>query len=222
MKKLLFHAAEAKIYKTKEGVLKDRIKKTYRHPQLDLKLRKTRTKTEARLLIKAQQVGIPVPHLKQQTETTLLLEEVKGKKIADTLDKATNKQTLVKQLGTLIAQLHNAHLIHGDLTTSNIILRTKKRIIKNRSPSRTSDTRRSPTKSNLVLIDFGLGYESARAEDKATDLHVFKEALEAKHYQDATKLWTAFLTSYTKTIKDTRVLERLTAVEKRGRYKQQF
>ncbi|MBM3230545.1 Kae1-associated serine/threonine protein kinase [Candidatus Pacearchaeota archaeon] len=206
MKKLLFHAAEAKIYKTKEGILKERSVKSYRHPHLDLKLRKTRTKTEARLLIKAKQAGIPVPHLKQQTETTLLLEEVKGKKLADTLDKATNKQTLVKQLGTLIAQLHNAHLIHGDLTTSNIMIHEKKK----------------DTKTNLVLIDFGLGYESARAEDKATDLHVFKEALEAKHYQDATKLWTAFLTSYTKTIKDTRVLERLTAVEKRGRYKQQF
>ena len=201
MMKLLFHAAEAKVYHTKEGILKDRIEKSYRHPALDRKIRINRTKKEARLLTKAKVAGISVPGILQQAETILILEEIKGKKLAHTIDKASNKQALIKQLGTIIAQLHNNHLIHGDLTTSNVLC-TKL--------------------SKLTLIDFGLGFESQKPEDKATDLHVLKEALEAKHYKHAKTLWTTFLTSYKATILDKRVLERLTAVEKRGRYKQQF
>ncbi|MSS74820.1 Kae1-associated serine/threonine protein kinase [Candidatus Pacearchaeota archaeon] len=219
MKKILFHAAEAKLYQTKEGILKDRIEKTYRHPQLDLKIRRMRTRAEARLLTKALQAGIPVPQLLQQTETTLLLEEIKGKKLADTLDTASNKQALIKELGKIIAKLHNANLIHGDLTTSNILItivsKARKPSKLNPSPKRISDTR-------LTLIDFGLGYESNKIEDKATDLHVFKEALEAKHYRHAETLWTTFLASYTKATTNKQIITQLAKVELRGRYKQQF
>lgn len=227
--KLLFHAAEAKIYRTKEGILKDRIVKTYRHSALDTKLRRIRTRAEARLLQKAKHAGIPVPHLLHHTETTLIVEEIQGKKLADTLDTAKNKQALMQELGTTIANLHNAHLIHGDLTTSNILLTNKpaKKVKQsknkqNLSPKHTRDNSHQQNKANIVIIDFGLGSESARIEDKATDLHVFKEALEAKHYQHAETLWKTFLKGYNQTTNNKNILKQLTKVEARGRYKQQF
>jgi Kae1-associated kinase Bud32 len=201
MKTLLAHGAEAKIYHTKQGVLKDRITKNYRHPELDVKLRRTRTKTEARLLTKAREAGIPVPRVIQQTETTLTLEKIRGKKLAEILDKTSQKEQIADMFGQQIAQLHNSGIIHGDLTTSNILYTAKK---------------------ELVFIDFGLGYASQRTEDKATDIHVLKEALEAKHYQTVHIIWPRILKAYAQRITDTKVLAQLTKVEARGRYKQQY
>ena len=58
--KLIAQGAEAKIFKKKDSVLKDRIKKSYRLPQIDIKLRKSRTRSEAKILRKASGI-INVP-----------------------------------------------------------------------------------------------------------------------------------------------------------------
>ena len=109
----------------------------------------------------------------------------------------------MQKLGRQVAKLHVANIIHSDLTTSNAIL-TESQI-----PS---------TKSRVVLIDFGLSYISTKIEDRAVDLHLIKQALEAKHFQNHEALFQAFKKGY-KHEDSEKILERLEIVERRGRYK---
>ena len=104
----------------------------------------------------------------------------------------------MKQVGESIAKIHDADIIHGDLTTSNMILSNER----------------------VFFIDFGLGYISKKIEDKAVDLHLLKHALEAKHFKNWKILFEKFLEGYKKGKESKKILERLTAVEKRGRYKE--
>jgi len=71
----------------------------------------------------------------------------------------------MQMIGTEIAKMHQADIIHGDLTTSNMILR---------HPS-------SEKGLQLVLIDFGLAYVSSLVEDKAVDLYVLERAFASTH-----------------------------------------
>lgn len=193
--------AEAVIIQKGPNVIKKRVPKGYRHPQLDLKLRSRRTRTEARLLEKAAQV-VHVPKLIKVDERSkeLILEKIKGKKLASSLDKLNNKSSVAKKIGKEIAKLHDANIIHGDLTTSNLLLKG----------------------TNVFIIDFGLGFASHRVEDKAVDIHVFKEALEAKHPMYHKTLGTAFIEGYNASKNARVVLKQLEKVEKRGRYKTQY
>ena len=197
---IIAQGAEAIILKKKHHLVKDRIPKSYRIPQLDQRLRKQRTRKEIKLLEKSYPL-IPVPKVISSTESTIALEEIKGKKLAICLDNVKNSKSICQQIGKSIAILHDNDIIHGDLTTSNMII----------------------SKNKVFIIDFGLGFESRRAEDKAVDLHVLKEALEARHLIKFNEFWKTILTSYKKTSKNQKeTLKRLEAVEKRGRYKQSY
>lgn len=197
MSKIIARGAEAIIELNQGRVIKKRIAKGYRYLQLDEKIRKLRTRAESRLLEKAA-THINVPRVIQANEQTkeLVLEFIKGKKLADCLEDHTSK---AKQIGQTLAKLHKANLIHGDLTTSNMILQDSK----------------------IYLIDFGLGFQSSRVEDKAVDLHVLKEALEARHPKVWEKVWESIKTNY-KFQDSKRVLKQLEKVESRGRYKAQY
>ena len=73
------------------------------------------------------------------------------------------------------------------------------------------------------FIDFGLGFANGRVEDKAVDIYLIKEALEAKHFLHFEKFFKVVLEGYKKTSKHAaEVLKRLEKVEKRGRYKQNY
>lgn len=202
MKYILAQGAEAIILKKKESVIKQRLKKTYRLPQLDERLRSQRTKKEARLLGKAAQV-IPVPKLLETSleKKELHMQALKGKPLALILDNQKNKKAICTQIGKNIALLHDESIIHGDLTTSNMIFADKK----------------------VYFIDFGLGFESNNVEDKAVDLHVLKEALQARHYKSADTYWQIIEKAYASTSHQAqKTLQRLAQVEKRGRYKAQI
>ena len=90
---------------------------------------------------------------------------------------------LVKAIGVMIGKMHDANIIHGDITTSNIMI--KKRI------SEADDTSDPLTFSNvedslsirnrIVLIDFGLAMSSSLIEDKAVDLYVLQRAFSSTH-----------------------------------------
>lgn len=202
MKTLISQAAEAVIYLVDGKVVKDRIPKSYRLPLLDNKLRKQRTKKEARLLQKAAQI-IPVPKVISVSATSLELEYIKGEKLATCLDTLPLAQAekICKQLGSHLADLHDAGIIHGDLTTSNLIL---------------------PPDQKLYFLDFGLGFVSHKIEDRAVDLHVIKEALEAKHVARAEAYMKCIVDGYKKSNRAKETLARLSIVESRGRYKQQY
>lgn len=201
MKQIIGRGAEAILIKEKDYLIKDRIKKTYRLSVLDDKLRKQRTKKESRLLEKASKL-IPVPNMIRSDENEKIeMEFINGKKLSEQLDKLPNANKICIQIGENIAKLHDNNIIHGDLTTSNMIYSNKK----------------------VYFIDFGLGYESNKVEDKAVDLHLIKQALEAKHFANYEKYWKAIINSYNKSSKHGHdVIIRLTAVEKRGRYKQAY
>jgi len=198
---IIAQGAEAIIIKNKNEIIKDRIPKSYRLPIIDNRIRKQRTKREARLLIKAQTL-IPVPKLIKLDETNnkLILEYQKGKKLSQFLDKLKNNQKICKTIGKQIAILHDNNILHGDLTTSNMIYKNNK----------------------VYFIDFGLGFESNNAEDKAVDLHLIKQALEAKHFKHYEKYWKSILEGYKSSKSSKETLKRLEAVEKRGRYKQAY
>ncbi|HLC53734.1 MAG TPA: KEOPS complex kinase/ATPase Bud32 [Candidatus Nanoarchaeia archaeon] len=197
---IIAQGAEALIKKSGSNIIKDRIKKSYRLPILDERLRKQRTKKESKLLEKAISAGIKVPRVINQSQYSLVLEHIYGKKLASSLDNLKNKDPIAAQIGSTIARLHDLNIIHGDLTTSNMIL----------------------SKNDVYFIDFGLGSESARIEDKATDLHVLKEALEARHFKHASKLWESVLKGYQISKNARQVLKQLEKVEKRGRYKNSY
>ncbi|MEM2874168.1 MAG: KEOPS complex kinase/ATPase Bud32 [Candidatus Nanoarchaeia archaeon] len=195
MKQKIAQGAEAILYKDKGKIIKDRISKSYRIPEIDMKLRRERTKTEARILHRLTREGLNVPKvLKIDEEKAILeLEFIEGLKLRDYLDK-TSDTSVFKQVAHLVERMHNAGIVHCDLTTSNMILHN----------------------NNVFLIDFGLSDYSNRVEDKAVDLHLLKECLKSKHFDIWEQCWRIFEQNYG--LKD--VLKRLTVVEKRGRYRE--
>ena len=203
--KILFHGAEAKIIFSNNLIIKDRIKKSYRIPELDDKIRRLRTRKETKLLEKASNL-IPVPRIIKvdEKEKEIQMEFVKGKKLSDELESFSKiwQLKIFKQIGENIAKIHNSDIIHGDLTTSNMIFNEEN--------------------NKVYFIDFGLGFGSHKIEDKAVDLHLLKQALEAKHFNNWEKLFDEVLKGY-KISKDyKKVFERFKRVEKRGRYKEQY
>ena len=199
--KIIAQGAEAKIYQIGDKIVKDRISKKYRLKELDNRIRKTRTKKETKLLDKASKIiNSPKPEL-SKNEFKIIMPYISGKKLSEHLDNLPNKLEVCKKIGESIAKLHHEDIIHGDLTTSNIIL----------------------SEGKTFFIDFGLGFISKKIEDKAVDLHLIKQALEAKHYIHWENYWKEIESSYKKTYsKGKEVIERLKAVESRGRYKEKY
>ncbi|MBU3907299.1 MAG: Kae1-associated serine/threonine protein kinase [Nanoarchaeota archaeon] len=212
--KLIYQGAEAIILQKGNEVIKQRIKKSYRLPEIDEKLRKLRTRSEAKLLEKASKV-IPVPKVIKVDEKTkeIVMEFIDGKKLSDNLDNFSLKKQkqICLEIGKETAKLHDIGIIHGDLTTSNMIL-------VNLNGDKKS-TNRDRSKFKIFFIDFGLGFNRNKIEDKAVDLHLLKQALEAKHFQNWQELFNSILQGYSESKNFKETFERLKKVELRGRYK---
>lgn len=195
--KLIAQGAESKLFLEKSRVIKDRFRKTYRIKEIDDKLKKARTKREAKILDKLQTINFPAPELISSNEKdTLEIKYIKGNLLRNLLKK-NNCIKLSREIGEKVAILHNNNIIHHDLTTSNMIFNKE-----------------------IYFIDFGLSFFSTKIEDRAVDLHLLKEALESKHSKIWEKCYKAALGSYAKKAKDGKqVIKRLEVVEKRGRYK---
>jgi len=185
--------AEATVTLQEHSVKKDREKKKYRHPKLDNKIRTERTKQETRILEKARQNGIQVPEIKDTGETSFEMQRILGKQLKETLE---DKPETVQKLAVQVARLHEANIIHGDLTTSNAILTPE---------------------NQVYIIDFGLATHSTRIEDKAVDLHLLKQILQTSH-ADQENLWPNFKQKYGEQ-GEKEVLEKLPEIEERARYK---
>ena len=198
MEKIIQQGAEAIIYKIGNKVVKDRIPKSYRIKKLDLKLRAKRTKSEAKIIKKLQNI-IPVPKILEDPGSGRMIhmEHIDGKKLSEHLEKLDYKE-ICKQLGEILTKLHNQDIIHGDLTTSNMIY--------------------VQSTNSIYLIDFGLGFHSKKIEDKAVDLHLLQQALEAKHHTIHKDCFKIILKNYKPKNKNL-ILQRIKAIEKRGRYK---
>lgn len=185
--------AEATV-KTRDGkVIKERKEKNYRHPELDRKIREERTSEELKNIRRARKYNVNAPDTEKTSETVLEQEEIDGEPLKNVIEK---KPALMKEVGEQVAGMHEADIIHGDLTTSNILHGKK-----------------------IFLIDFGLSEVSQRAEDKAVDIHLLRQVLDSSHPEVAEESWEKFLEGYQDYEESRKVLERLEEVEKRGRYK---
>lgn len=199
--KILFRGAEAILTQQNSHLTKNRIKKSYRLPFLDDKLRKSRTKREAKLLSKLSKI-IQVPALiSTNNKDEIKMQFIEGKKLSEHLDTLKNANKICRQIGNSVAILHDNNIIHGDLTTSNMILAEKD--------------------NKIYFIDFGLSFHSNRIEDKAVDLHLLRQALEAKHFKNWKTFFIYFFKGYNPKDKAL-ILQQLKKVESRGRYKKGF
>ncbi|VVB59571.1 KEOPS complex subunit Bud32 [uncultured archaeon] len=191
---LLRKGAEADIYKTDSTVIKERIPKRYRVKELDEKLRKIRTRAEAKLLQRAAGI-INAPEVLKQNLFSIEMEYIDGPRIKDILDKK-NFREISAEIATSIAALHNSEIIHGDLTTSNMIFSEKK----------------------IYFIDFGLGFFSKSAEDMAVDLHSLFETISSTHPEISEEMSAIILSEYEMAGGKKEVIARLQKLRTRGRY----
>ena len=188
--------AEATVEIGDEHVTKRRLPKSYRHPDLDARLRRDRTVLEARLTSEARRAGVPTPVVYDvDPEEGLLVFERVGE--TDLREELTPER--VRDVARHLAAVHGAGFVHGDPTTRNVRV-----------------GRRGQGADRTYLIDFGLGYNTDDAEDYAMDCHVFFQSL-AGTADDADALRETFEETYAE-VGDEAVLDRLREVEGRGRY----
>ena len=166
-------------------VVKTRHSKAYRHPDLDAKLTRERTLQEARCLARCRQAGVDAPAVffVDLEASRIYMEQIDGPSVRDYLvatasAAATSREgcsrvAIFEWMARALARLHDAGVTHGDLTTSNMMLRLAG------AAARVSGAAGEP--ASVVLIDFGLGGAKASVEDKAVDLYVLERALISTH-----------------------------------------
>jgi bifunctional N6-L-threonylcarbamoyladenine synthase / protein kinase Bud32 len=183
-----------------DAVRKQRLPKRWRRAELDAALRASRTRHEARLLAEAKRAGAHAPYVLDvdAPTATLTMERLPGERLREALERATpdERTRLLQKVGRLVARLHAGDIIHGDLTTSNLLVQD----------------------GDVAVIDFGLGDTSTEAEARGVDLHVLAEALGATHagHGDLFSIvWGAYADANPRAHEVAHVLD---AIRKRGRY----
>ena len=207
-KTLFKKGAEASLYLAdwhqRRVIIKMRIPKKYRSPVLDEQIRSYRTVHEPQLIHEAKEAGVPTPliYMVNVPESSITMEYIEGQQVKQLLNnvpKAKRHDICVK-IGESIAQLHSHSLIHGDLTTSNMILNKK---------------------GKLFFVDFGLGEKNGELEAQGVDLHLLKRALQSTHYLFWEECFQSVLCGYTSVLGvelAEKVYEKIREIEKRGRY----
>ncbi|MFA4983004.1 MAG: KEOPS complex kinase/ATPase Bud32, partial [Candidatus Micrarchaeia archaeon] len=137
------------------SVEKFRVEKEYRAPELDSKIRKERTRREARLLHKAKEAGVFCPVVFEVGEFSIRMKYLEGKMLHHELAERKISADEIASSARILAALHNADVIHGDYTPANLM----------------------NTDEGMAVIDFGLGSVSPDCEGKATDVLMMKKAL---------------------------------------------
>jgi len=200
MTKIIQRGAEAIIYVRDGKIVKERVSKGYRVAEIDRKIRKQRTKAEAKLMERARNSGASVPQVGMEDDFMLVMDNLKGKNVKDALNGMGKKERgdVCSRAGKMVARLHSAGIIHGDLTTSNMILVGK----------------------DVFLIDFGLGKFSGKAEDQAVDLFLLYEALKSTHFRVLEECWKSVVKAYSGSYpKAKEVVARIEKIKNRRRYK---
>jgi len=215
---LIKQGAEAKIYLAgfaeffgadllpgEKVIVKHRIPKRYRIREIDEKLRKERTVREARVLHRAKEFGVNCPHVYEVdlNDMKIVMEFIEGDRLKELLERVPmgERLELCREVGRQVGKLHEAGIVHGDLTTSNIILREGK----------------------VYLIDFGLADFDPTLEAQGVDLHLLKRAMESTHYTWFERGFEAVLEGYAEIRGEKareELKEKLEEIESRGRYRE--
>ncbi len=180
--------AEVRIYP--DFVEKIRRRKKYRVSELDKILRENRTKTEARVISAARRNGVPTPIIFDVQGEKIVMERIKGDPLREVMD-----VKLSRELGELVARLHEARIIHGDITPMNLIY----------------------SRGRIFFIDFGLSFYDDRVESKGVDVHIYFESLKA-YFSNWEELKEAFISGYMNYERASEVLKRAEEIDTRGRY----
>lgn len=216
---LITQGAEALLYKTTfldpstSCALKVRPPKPWRHPTLDKRLTRQRILAESRVLVKCKKEGVSVPGvLAVDWEAGWMVGEwieggtVKAAIRERRVEDEESLKGLMRRIGRAVGRLHAAGVIHGDLTTSNMMLR------------RTSEGEGS-LEGEIVLIDFGLATQAVQEEDRAVDLYVLERAFGSTHPREE-GFFAEVLEGYGEVFKGAKgTLRRLEDVRMRGRKK---
>lgn len=208
MEKLLKVGAEAYLYLTDwfnvKAIKKVRVPKKYRDPELDVLIRTSRTMREAKLLTVARSIGVPTPTVFHVdiSNSTIIMEYVEGKRLKELLPDLNRsaQERICLKIGELIALLHENGIVHGDLTTSNMILHDS---------------------GHIFLIDFGLGEFTYDVEAKGVDLHLMMRTLESTHYNIAKDCFEYIVEGYRRIAGENTsklVLLKVNEIRSRGRY----
>jgi TP53 regulating kinase-like protein len=205
---LIKKGAEASLYFTvwhgRKVVMKKRLPKRYRHSKLEEEIRTYRTVHEPQLMHEAKKAGVPTPtiFLVDVKSSTIIMEFVEGKQVKRLLSEISEggRRKLCFQIGELVGRLHKFGIIHGDLTTSNMIVNSE---------------------GKIFFVDFGLGEKTDESEARGVDLHLMKRALQSTHFRFAEDCFEAGIRGYSNVLgQETteRVLDKVGEIEKRGRY----
>ena len=204
---ILALGAESKIVKItrfdQSFVLKIRPKKPYLLTEIDNALRSSRTARECKTLTIARTLGIPTPtvHSVDLLSHTIMMDYIEGQTLKDVLKKAGKDEIrkLCFRFGQIIALLHQGDVVHGDPTSSNVIVGND---------------------SKLWMIDFGLAEFNATVEMKGVDLHLIRRAFETTHWDNQEIMLSATIEGYRDVLglKADSVLKRMEEIRERGRY----
>jgi Kae1-associated kinase Bud32 len=203
MARLIQRGAEAEICRDRwhgrQVVVKRRVPKRYRIPEIDEALRSLRTRKEAVLLHEARRCGVatPVVYDVDLHDMAITMQFLDGRRVRDVIDGrgSGEQRSLCQSIGSAVGRLHRGGIVHGDLTTSNLILHGDR----------------------VYLIDFGLGEKSDGVEQRGVDMHLLMEALTAAH--ENPRLFGWVMEGYTATYPDADAVRRTVEdIAARGRY----
>ena len=183
--------AEAVVALRGHSVVKKRIPKDYRIAELDTKLRKERTRLEAKIQSDARRAGVPTPIIEAIDSFSITMERIEGPSVSSVMSEA-----VAENIGVVLCALHSAGIVHGDPTTRNMILSAGK----------------------VYLIDFGLSSYDRSLEARGVDVHVFFQTLQATDDRFPA-LKDAFLAGYARNCSNAAlILEKVNEIKERGRY----
>jgi TP53 regulating kinase-like protein len=205
---LLKKGAEASLFiadwQGRRVIIKARLPKKYRPAKLDAWIRSYRTAHEPQLMHEAKRAGVATPtvFLVDMKNAAITMEFVEGKQVKQLLGSMLReeREEVCFEIGRLIGKLHGNGVIHGDLTTSNMILNNS---------------------GKIFLVDFGLGEKNTELEAQGVDLHLLKRALQSTHFQFAEECFESVMKGYATEVGEEiakNVLEKIREIEKRGRY----
>ncbi|MGC8688305.1 MAG: KEOPS complex kinase/ATPase Bud32 [Candidatus Micrarchaeia archaeon] len=206
--------AEAIIYESEflgiSAIIKERIEKKYRNKTLDLKLRKERTLTEARILAFASSNNINTPFVFLIKDYSIIMNKIKGTNLNILMKYKKIEPSIFKDVAIQLAKMHNLNIIHGDFTPANIMVDNSNNTFNNYIDS---DIDYNYDRSYKVyIIDFGLAEITTSVEEKALDILLMKRSLSKKEFE-------IFIDEYKKNSNSYQeIFKRLNEIELRGRY----
>ncbi|ALC43077.1 CG10673 [Drosophila busckii] len=180
---IIKQGAEGRLYlgefKGEPCLIKERFVKKYRHPDLDAQITRQRMKAEAKAVGRCQSAGILTPRILHSDlnshklymeffENAQTAKQYIQETVADSKSEQAQQtlEQLCSRLGSIIGQMHSQNIIHGDLTTSNVLI---------------NPNANAKDGYDIIFIDFGLSHYNQATEDKGVDLYVLERALLSTH-----------------------------------------